>query len=142
MAQTTLEVGEDERVQQCDCCPAASSVGHGFVYRGDSPFAVYYAGWSAAHRERGVTLAIAIGEWHQGSNVGQRTCVGIAAYEGEHDILFTFINPEASPWSNTSLLGPMIRRDEALSHPMRAEFLSVAEEIVRSHPAVHRFLRA
>jgi hypothetical protein len=142
MASLRLEIGEDEKGHTCECCGHPSSTGHGFVYRDDTAFAVYYAGWCEAHRDRGVTLAIAIGEWDEGSTVDQRTCFGIEAYEGQDEILFSVIDPELSPWPDTKLLGRMMRRDEALVNALLSDALAVAEEIVRGHPAIRRFLNA
>lgn len=135
-----LELGEDQKIGRCHCCGAAAKTGHGFIYKNGTPYGVYFAGWSAGHKERGVTLAIAVGEWDEGTIREQRTCVGLEAYEGEVQILFRFIERESSPWTETDLLGRMISREEAVGHPLRSEFLAVAEIIVRKHPAVRQFL--
>jgi hypothetical protein len=135
-----LEVGEDEQISQCGCCHAEFKTGHGFIYKDHSPYAVYYAGWSAGHKERGVTLALAIGKWEENSTAEDRACFGLEAYEGERQVLFRFIDPESSPWQEAGLLGPMIRRQAALAHSLRNDALAVAELIVREHPGVSRFL--
>src|SRR5687768_1754183 len=105
-----LEPGEDATTSRCHCCGNDSNTGHGFVYKDERPYAVYYVGWSTGHRETGVTMALAIGEWNDSSTAEDRTCFGLEAYEGEHRVLFRFIDPESSPWSRTDLLGNMIRR--------------------------------
>ena len=133
-----IEVGEDETPQTCHCCGEVGSSGHGFVYENGDAHAVYYAAWSDAHPERGVSLAIALGEWSDDSTPADRTCVGIQAFEGERDVHFRFVEPEDSPWPNTDLLGPMLRRDLALHHDMRQHFLKLAELVVLRHPAVCR----
>ena len=137
-----IELGEDAKTSRCDCCGQESNVGHGFVHKGAHPYAVYFVAWSAGHREKGVTMAIAIGEWNDDSTAEDRACFGLEAYEGEHHVLFRFIDPESSPWSRTDLLGEMLRRDESLMHPCSADILAVAETIVRRHPSVREFLRA
>jgi hypothetical protein len=135
-----LELGEDASTSKCSCCGIDSSIGHGFVYKNSAPYAVYYAGWSFNHRERGVTMAIAIGRWDEDSTSEDRTAFGLNAYEGENDILFQFLDPESSPWGSTSLLGNMIRRDDALNHPLKPDLLIVAETIVRNHLGIRAFL--
>jgi len=86
-------------------------------------------------------LALAIGEWAAGTTIGQRTCVGLDAYEGQSHILFRFIDPSESPWPDTDLLGPMLDREKAMTHPLKGNFLELGELIVRSHPAVAKFLK-
>ena len=137
-----LEIGEDYKAVPCHCCGKAGSSGHGFIYRDGSPHGIYYLAWSSAHPDQGVSLAIAVGEWDEGTTAAQRTCVGMEAYEGETEILFRFTNPEESPWPNTELLGPMMDREAALAHPLKTEFLELCEVVVRGHPAVARFLKA
>lgn len=85
-------------------------------------------------------MAIAIGEWDEGSTAEARTCVGVEAYEGETQILLRFAEPESSPWAETELLGRMLSRAEALAHPLKKDFLYVGETIVEQHPALRRFL--
>lgn len=136
-----IEIGEDAELSTCACCGVESRVGHGFVYNNKHAYAVYYVGWTPRHRERGVTLAVAIGEWGDGSAVGNRTCFGLEAHEGERQVLMRFIEPEESPWRSTDLLGPMISRKDALGHDASRDALNVAEYIFREHPSVREFLR-
>lgn len=137
-----LEPGEDNDGERCECCGTESRTGHGFIYKGATPHAVYYVGWVPGHRDQGVTMAIAVGEWDTGSTPAQRTCFGLEVHEGERDVLFRFIDPEESPWGHSELLGSMSRREDALKHPLSKEVLSLAEIIVRGHPSVREFLAA
>jgi hypothetical protein len=139
-AALTLEVGEDEKTGRCPCCGAATKTGHGFIYNNEVPYAVYYAAWSSGHPERGAALAIAIGEWEEDSSNLSRTCFGLDAIEGEDQIFFRFVDPDASPWPNTDLLGPMLKRSAALAHPLKGAVLTAAERIVATHPGLKRFL--
>ena len=63
MSTRQLELGDTGEMAPCDCCGAKSRTAHGFVYRGGDAYAVYYAGWSDGPPGRGVSLAIAVGEW-------------------------------------------------------------------------------
>lgn len=135
-----LEVGEDAATSPCSCCGTKSLTGHGFIYKDGIPYAVYYAGWAYGHRELGVTMAIAIGKWDEGSTSEDRTSFGLKAYEGERDILFSFIDPESSPWGQTDMFGNMVARSAALNHHLKEELLAVAETIACGHPGIHHFL--
>ncbi len=134
-----IEVGENESEAKCHCCGEPGSTGHGFVYSGGDARAVYYAAWSSAHAEGGVSFAIAVGEWDDDSTSRDRVCFGLEAYEGEDDIHFQFIDPSESPWPETELMGAMIGREEALDSDKKKEVLRIAEEVIREHPAIRRF---
>lgn len=135
-----IEVGENQNPSSCRCCGRESNVGHGFVYKNSDAYAVYYAGWSAEHPERRVSLALAIGEWDDDSNAADRTCFGLEAREGDDEILFRVIGPEESPWRSTDLLGEMLSREKALKDSLLKEVLVVAEVVVRNHPAIADYL--
>jgi hypothetical protein len=134
-----FEVAED-KASRCHCCGNAGWTGHGFVYRNGDAYAVYYCAWSQAHPERGVSLAIAVGEWDDNSSVRDRTCVGVEAYEGETEVLFRVLDPTESPWPQTDLLGLMLSREEALKSAIIVDIFAIAESIARKHPALSQFL--
>ena len=140
MVNYDIEVGENKSVSTCHCCGKKSYVGHGFIYKNDDAYAVYYVGWSDAHPDKKVSIAIAIGKWDDDSTVDDRTCFGIEASEGADEIFLRVIEPDESPWSNTDLLGPMLTRDEALSHPLLKEVFVIAEVILRGHIALREYL--
>lgn len=138
----SVEVGENKKPSRCNCCGEESSTAHGFVYKSHKPHAVYYAGWANVHRDRGVTFALAIGEWDDESGPDDRVCFGLEAHEGEDEIFFRIIDPEESPWGCTDLLGKMLSRQDALKHPLLKESYEVTEAVTRHHPAIRDFLGA
>jgi len=140
MAKYDIEIGENCKPSTCHCCNNKSCIGHGFIYKNDDAYAVYYAGWSNVHLDKKVSLALAIGEWDDDLTSDDRTCFGIEAYEGEEEILFQMIEPNESPWSNTELLGSMISRKNALNHSLIKEVFVIAEYIVRNHAAIQQYL--
>jgi hypothetical protein len=135
-----LELGESREAAPCECCGGRSQTAHGFVYRDDDAYAVYYAGWSDGHPGRGVSLAIAVGEWSEGSSPADRVSIGLSAKPTPSSIDFTVLNPGESPWGDTPLLGKMLGRERALAHPVLKEAFYVAEQIVRYDGRVRRFL--
>ena len=137
-----IEVGENSNASVCKCCNEKSSKGHGFVYKNSDAYAVYYAGWSEAHDSKKVTLALALGEWGESSTTNDRTCIGLEAFETEHEIQFRVIDPDESPWPNTELMGSMLCRDKALAHPLLQEVFLISEEIIRNHSALKKYLNA
>ena len=129
----SVEIGENSESSTCYCCGQESEIGHGFVYKDGDAYAVYYAGWSVNHSDKKITIALAIGEWGDDSTYVDRTCFGLEAYEEEKDILFSVIDAEKSPWTDTDLLGKMLSRKDALKHPLIKETFVIAEHIVRIH---------
>ena len=136
----SLELGEEEAGAICDCCGRRSRTVHGFVYRNGDAFAVYYAGWSPEHLDRGVTLAIATGEWAEGSGPADRVSIGLATYSKPAEIQCTVLDPEQSPWGETPLFGKMLPRVTALRSRSLKSTLEVAEVVTREDPRVRSVL--
>src|SRR5690606_31225152 len=113
----SLELGPQEAGFICECCGTRTTTVHGFVYAAGEAFAIYYAGWSVQHPERGVTMAIATGEWSEGSGPADRVSIGVQARSLETEIHFSVLEPSQSPWGETELFGEMLPRDKALQHP-------------------------
>ncbi len=135
-----IEIGEDYKQAVCSCCGRSSKTGHGFIYKNGNAYAVYYVGWSDAHLDRKVSLAIAIGAWDDSSTPADRTCFGIDAYEGENEFLFKVIEPNNSPWAETDLLGKMTSREKALNHHLLQDAFVIAEAVIREHKAIRQYL--
>lgn len=136
----TLETGPQETGEACECCGAQSTTVHGFVYRSGDAFAVYYAGWSAEHPERGVSIAIATGDWDDGTGPKDRISIGLEARSTETEIRFSVIEPERSPWGDTQLFGVMLKREDALASGSLKPTLEIAEMIIRDDPRIGAFL--
>jgi len=141
MIKYDIEIGENSNASVCHCCGRESCTGHGFVYKNGDAYAVYYAGWSNAHSEKKVSLALAIGEWDDDSTNKDRICFGLEAYEDKDEILFRVIEPEESPWPKTDLMGEMLPRKESLNHQLLKEVFVIAEEVLRNHTAIREYLR-
>lgn len=139
MKNYIVEVGDDE-ASLCKCCNKESFNGHGFVYCNGDAHAVYYVTWSLAHFPKKVSFALAIGEWSDESTIEDRDCFGIEAREMENQIVFQVLEPAESPWPNTNLLGPMIDRSKALTHPKIKETFDILETILRSHVSIKDYL--
>ena len=142
MSTLQLEVGEFGDAAPCACCNARSRTAHGFVYRDGDAYAVYYAGWSDGHPGRGVSLAIAVGEWTEGTSPADRVSIGMIARPTPSSVNFTVLSPAESPWGDTPLLGKMIEREQALAHPALKGVMHVAEHIVRDDARVRSFLHS
>lgn len=135
-----VEVGEESSDSICMCCQKQSHNGHGFIYKNNDAYSIYYAGWSEQHNRKTVNFALAIGEWDDSSTTDQRTCIGIEAESVDEKILFRLLDPEQSPWPNTELMGEMISREEAKSHGLIEEFFNILEMIIKNHSSISNYL--
>ena len=99
MTNYDIEIGEDSRPYTCSCCGRQSCVGHGFVNKDGDAHAVCHVGWSDEHPEKVVTLAVAIGEWNEGSTSADRTCFSLEACDDGERTVFRVIDPECFPWA-------------------------------------------
>ena len=140
MTVLRLEPGESPEAAPCEHCGAKSQRAHGFLYRDNDAYGIYYAEWSYGHPGQGVSLAIAVGEWNEGSSPADRVSIGVRATPTASSIDFTVLNPHESPWGNTPLLGQMLDRKQALNHPVLKEVLHIAEHVVRDDMRICRFL--
>ena len=132
MTPYSIEIGDDENISTCEKHGESSSNGHGFVYKNNDAYSIYYAGWSAASADKCVSLALAIGEWDDDSSSEDRTCFGLEVYETDDEIQFRVCEPEESPWPNTDLLGQMVSRDVGLKHDLLKEVYLIAEEVLHA----------
>ena len=140
MSTLQLELGESGEAAVCECCGTRFRTAYGFVYRDGDAYAVYYAGWSHGHPGRGVSLAIAVGEWTEGTSLADRVSIGMRATSTPSSVDFIVINSTESPWGDTPLLGKMLEREQALAHSALKEVMHVAEYIVRDDSRVRHFL--
>lgn len=140
MEPYALEIGESQLVAICHCCGQHSYNAHGFIYKNDVAYAVYYAAWSDLHEHKNVTLALCIGEWGEASSSAERSCFGLDAFAHVQQIELRFIEPDQSPWPTTELLGNMLKRSESLAHPLLSEVLSLVKLILQNHAALAEYM--
>jgi hypothetical protein len=135
-----VEAGPAGSNSRCACCGEESETAHGFVYRNNDAYAVYYAGWSIGHLKQGVSLAVAIGEWGEGTGAGDRTSFGMSVTATTSSLDFTILDAKESPWGDSPLFGKMLNRSEALAHSEVRSAINIAEQIVKEDARVRRFL--
>jgi hypothetical protein len=140
VARITIELGEAKEPTYCECCGNKTLTVHGFVYNNNDAHAVYFASWTIGHMEKGVTIAIGLGEWGDGASLSQRRSVGLECRTTEEQIQFAVIDPEQSPWGCSEFLGRMLHRDAALKDVEIKEFFHIAEHLVHDDPRISEFI--
>ena len=140
MSTITIELGEQKEPTYCECCGNKNETVHGFVYNNNDAYAVYFASWTVSHLERGVTMAIGIGEWGEEAIPTQRFSVGIECRTTKDQIQFAIIDPEQSPWGRTEFLGRMLSREAALNHSSIKDIFNIAEHVVHDDTRISSFI--
>ncbi len=80
-----------------------------------------------------------MGEWDEGSGYGDRRAVGINVWATEDQYQMAILDPNASPWSGSRVIGPMMARGEALGHPELRTYFHIAEHVIAQDPVVSSF---
>jgi hypothetical protein len=52
------------------------------------------------------------------------------------------VEPEQSPWPNQRVLGPMLSRTEALSHPRIKDVFHITDHVTMDDPDVKRYFES
>ena len=134
--ELTLECDPPRAGDPCECCGIRSTTTTGFAYRDGDAFAIYYAGWSDRHPERGVALVVASGDWDDGTSPADRVSIGFRVHATPTEMTFRVVDPVESPWAETRMFGKMLGREAALAGASYAVSLAIAELIVGNDAGV------
>ena len=96
--------------------------------------------WSIYHPGGGVNIAIGIGEWGNGRSPSDRTCFPLIVRRMEDEYTIRVLDPEESAWKDHRVLGGMLSRSSAISHPLLNEVFAVAAQIIDEHSAIGEYL--
>jgi hypothetical protein len=124
----------------CPCCGGRTIRLTRFVYSDSDAHAVYYAAFSNKHPKRFVSAIVSLGEWGEGSTPAERLAfaVRIRAAKSEYQVMV--INAEDSLWHDADILGRMLDREEALTHPWLDEVFHITDHIIEEDRAVRDYL--
>ena len=136
MGEISLELGGEGDPYQCPCCGNESHTVWGFIYEDGNAHAVYYAGWTIEHEDKGVTIAIGLGDWGEDTGPEDRYSIGLDVRANTSDVMFSVLEPEQSSFNDVEFIGRMMPRIEALAHPQLDHIFHVAEHIVADDPRV------
>jgi hypothetical protein len=134
-----LDAGE-EKTATCEHCGEPYRVIHGFVYEAGEPFAVYHAALYSRHPDDRASLAISLGDWSESATGAARERVGIAVWPTPERIEMHIDRGSESPWEDSDVLGRLLEREEAVSHPRRGDYLRVAEFVVMHDERLRRHM--
>lgn len=136
----TVRLGDAFAPNTCVCCGRSIESCYGFLYCDGAAFAFYRAAWSYAHIEHGAEVAIEIAEGWARTHCMRRVSFGLRVASGVDDIGITLIDALDSAWGDGQHGCRMLRREEALRHPLKAQVLDATVQLLHDDPEIHRFL--
>lgn len=130
-----IEISEP-RFSECDCCGKRLTNLTRFVTRDKRAWAIYHATFGESHPEKGVYLATGIDDVGDTPDWIGRSAFALWLSAQEDGFRTTVIDKVDSPWSGSKVLGRMLDREEALSHPWIKEVFHLVDHIVEKDPAI------
>jgi hypothetical protein len=119
----------------CDCCGKPVTNVTRFVTRDGRAWAVYKATFGKDHAEKGVYLAVGIDESGGADWTGTSAfALHVKSTETEFETRVT--NAEDSPWRSVTVLGRILNRAEALSHPELDEIFHLVDHVMQEDPLI------
>ena len=139
MTALRVEATGEATHEPCTHCGEVTTTVWGHVYDADTPRAVYFARWTAAHAEHGAHFLLSIGRLGEGTVSQERRFVGLECCVSNVVPGFMVVDAEELPWSD-EVLGLRLSRDAVMSQPLRDETFRIVDAIVEHDPRVRQFL--
>ena len=135
----TLEIEcEPPTVSTCECCGVDTTRLTRYVYEDGAAYAVYYACLSN-HDPGEVKAAVSVGVWWDGGTPADRTAFALRLWQNDEEFGVTVDDAIHSPWRSVDLLGRMLDRAEALTHPRLKDVFHITDHIFEDDPDVKAF---
>jgi hypothetical protein len=125
-----IQPNEQDEIATCSCCAGNPGVS-GFVYDGETPFAVYFAEPTGMVNYPLLRLGIAIGRWGSDTIANDRLRAVFSCRPGP---LLELVDPYLPTVPELTALGQGLFPADAEHHPKIAEFRAVAEAIIEKDP--------
>ncbi len=127
---------EDPIKEVCDCCGGITTRLTRFVYKNGDAYAVYYAAFSDNHNDHEIKAAIGMGDWGEEASPEDRKAFAIIIKDGGNQYEVMLLDADESPWQDTEILGRMLNREEALSHPWKEEVFHITDHMLEDDPEI------
>ena len=135
-----IELTEPKK-STCECCGGTSTSLTRFVNKDGDAFAIYYASFSDNHPESAVIGVISIGSWGSDGIPPDRVAFPFRLWQNEENFNVGLTNADESPWNGIKLLGRMLDREEALSHPWIEDVFHITDHITADDTEVINFFK-
>lgn len=124
----------------CECCGGVTTALTRFVLQDGDAFAVVYLRFSDNHQDRVVEAAISAGKWWDGTGPADRTAFALKLRSGAENYEVTVCDAATSPWRDVELIGDMLDREEALTHPLIDDVFHITDHLFDEDAALKAYL--
>jgi hypothetical protein len=125
-----IEQRGQETQERCSCCGSSIFLGSGVLASAESELADYWYRWPEGH---GKQFMLAISP----CNAREEPMGGVAVISGRlenENLVYSVIEPENSPWPDSSVFGPILSRSAVLEGPFGSEVFSLVDAITANEP--------
>lgn len=143
----TLRIEHDDQQTEAECadCGSAFRSVLGVIYEDEDPIAIYRADiFEHFHRDPAprVLLSIAVGDWSDGTDRGDRCSAAIEAWPDGGGVRMAISDRAASPWDELEVVNWQLTAKEAEASPLRDAFFQLADHIAYQDRRLRRALTA
>jgi hypothetical protein len=143
----TLRLEHDDQQAEATCadCGAPYRSVIGVIYEDEDPIAIYRADvFDHFHRasEPRVLLSIAVGDWSDGTNRGDRCAAAIEAWPEADGVRMAISDRAASPWAELEVVSWQLKSQDSQASPLREAFFQLADHIACEDRRLRRALSA
>jgi hypothetical protein len=131
---------EPPSVSQCECCGKETVRLTRFVTDDGNAHAVYYLQYTPGHDPDYMSGLIGLGDWSESSSPADRRAFPFRLWATGDSCNVGFTEAAESPWSDSTFLGRLLNRAEALAHPWCKEVFHITDHIIRDDPEALAFL--
>ena len=131
---------EPPSVSICECCAKETVRLTRFVTDDGNAHAVYYLQYTPGHDPDYMSGLISLGEWGEYASPADRLAFPFRLWAAQESYNVVLTEAAESPWSDSTFLGPLLNRAEALAHPWCKEMFQITDHIARDDPEAIAFL--
>jgi len=131
---------EPAATKSCECCGSDTVSLTRFVLEDGAAHAVYYAQYSRGHESDRINGIVSLGDWAESASPDDRIAFPFQLWKSDDGYNVGLVDASASPWSHVTILGRILDRAEALSHPWCKEAFHITDHMVSDDPEIRAFL--
>lgn len=124
---------------KCQCCDQDSIFITNYIFEGGAPRGAYVAYFTNGHQEKGVHMALTVGDWSEdASNQDRHTFLMDLWQDKTHDNV-RFMDWHGDVWQAMDFPGIKHDRDAALSHKQLDQLYLIKDHIIAKDGIIRRF---
>ncbi|MDX2039553.1 MAG: hypothetical protein SFX72_23135 [Isosphaeraceae bacterium] len=131
---------EPPSVSRCECCGNETVRLTRFVRKNGDAHAVYFLQFTPGHVDAQIVGLIGLGEWGEAATPDDRLAFPFRLWAAGDTYNVGLTDASESPCAETTFLGRILDRSEALVHPWRDEVFHITDHIVRDDEEAVAFL--